>query len=271
MKNIRIESINFQKQPFPFILHENVSSSFSDFYTNWHLEIEVLLTLEGTETVYIDDAVYTTTPGDILIINSGCIHTGMRTNWRHHCLIPSMEFLESLGIAPASFSLQTQIHDEELNALYLDIIRQSKESGEFQHALTRVAAERFFLELFKRYSTPSLACPPEKKDADFAVAIRVINYLRNHFASDFPIDNIAREIGITTPYMCRCVKQTTGMTIVEHLNTIRCRAAYHYLAHSDKKVREIAALCGFNGNSYFAKTFQRVMGFPPSAVRKEGQ
>ena len=269
MKDIHIEAVNFQKQPFPFILHRNATATSSGFYTNWHLEIEVLLILEGSETVFVDDAVYTTQPGDILIINSGKIHTGGSTSWRHHCLIPSMEFLSELGIPAAGLALQPLIRDEELQAYFLDVVRQYEASGPYQKALVRVSAERFFLELYSRYSSSSIFTSPEKKSGDFAITVQVINYLRENFAEDFPIDDISRKIGITTAYMCRCVKQTTGLTIVEHLNTIRCRAAYHYLVNTDKKIHEIAALCGFNGNSYFAKTFQRVMGFSPSAVRKE--
>ena len=269
MKEVQIETTNFQKKPFPFVLHTDMKSSVDGFYTNWHLEIEVLLTLEGSETVSIDDAVFTTQPGDILVINSGKTHTGSNTNWRHHCLIPSMEFLDSLGISAAALTLQPHIRDAKLTDFYLDIVRQFEDDNPYRFPLTRTAAERFLLELYKRYSSPALFPDQNKKSGDFAVAVRVINFLREHFAEDFAIDEISRQIGITSAYMCRCVKQTTGMTIVEHLNLIRCRAAYHYLINSDKKIREIALLCGFNGGSYFAKTFQRVMGVSPSEVRKK--
>jgi len=269
MNDVQIEAVNFQKEPFPFVLHTNMKSSIDGFYTNWHLEIEVLLTLDGSETVSIDDAVYTTQPGDILVINSGKTHTGSNTNWRHHCLIPSMEFLNSLGIHATALTLQPHIRSEEMTRFYLDIVRQYENDNPYCQALTRVAAERFLLELYKRHSSPALFTEQTRKSGDFAVSVRVINFLREHFAEDFAIDEISNRIGITAAYMCRCVKQTTGMTIVEHLNLIRCRAAYHYLANSDKKIHEIAALCGFNGNSYFAKTFQRIMGFSPSDVRRK--
>ncbi len=268
MDEIQIEVTNFQKKPLPFVLHKNQKSAVDGFYTNWHLEIEVLLTLEGSETVFVDNAAYTTQPGDILVVNSGKIHTGSNTDWRHHCLIPSMEFLSALGINATALSLQPLIRDPELTALFLDIVKQSEDENPYRQALTRVSAERFLLELYKRYSSPSLFTGQDKKSGDFAIAVQVINFLRENFAEDFPIDDISRKIGITTAYMCRCVKQTTGMTIVEHLNSIRCRAAYHYLTNTDKKIHEVAALCGFNGNSYFAKTFQHIMGVSPSEVRK---
>lgn len=271
MKDIAAEITNYREKPFPFILHTDLKSSADGFYTNWHMEIEVLLTLEGTENISIDESLYTTRPGDIVVVNSGKIHTGSQTDWRHHCLIPSMEFLNSLGIPATKLTLQPLIHDPELTDFFLDIVKQYEEKGPYQQALTRTSAERFLLELYKRYSSTTMFRESDKKTGDFAITVRVINYLRENFAKDFSIDEISSQIGITTAYMCRCVKQTTGLTIVEHLNLIRCRAAHHYLANTNKKVHEIAALCGFNGNSYFAKTFQRVMGLSPSEVRKKLQ
>ncbi len=272
MKDIEIESTNYNEKPFPFVLHTNQTSAADGFYTNWHLEIEVILVLEGAENISIDDTVYTALPGDIAVINSGKIHTGSTADWRHHCLIPSMEFLNELGIPATGLSLQPLIRDPELTGFYLDMVKQyEQQEGPYRAALTRISAGRLLLELYKRYSSATLPDGAEKKAGDFAITVRVIRFLRENFTRNFSIDEISAGIGITTAYMCRCVKQTTGLTIVEHLNLIRCRAAYHYLANTDRKVHEVAAACGFNGNSYFAKTFRNTMGISPSAVRKKKQ
>ena len=270
-KGVKIELLKFQDK-LPFILHKYTSSSFSEFFTNWHIELEINYTVDGSESIYVDNDLYVTQPGDILVINSGRIHTGSSENWIHHTLIPSMEFLQSLGIDLSVCSVQPLIRDERLKNLFLNIISESDEEGPYQQMLTVVAAEQFFLNLFKKYATGLLGSSHGVKNGpDFAITVKVINYLRTHFSSDFPIDDIAKEIGVTTSYMSRCVKKATGVSITEHLRTIRCRAAYHYLSHSDMKIHEVAALCGFNGNSYFAKSFRRVIGIPPNEVPKQNQ
>lgn len=270
-KGVKIELLKFQDK-LPFILHKYTASSFSEFFTNWHIEMEINYTVEGSESIYVDNDLYVTQPGDILVINSGRIHTGSSESWIHHTLIPSMEFLQSLGIDLSVCSVQPLIRDERLKNLFLNIISESEEEGPYQQMLTVVAAEQFFLNLFKSYSTGLLESSGGiKKGPDFSITVKVINYLRTHFSSDFPIDDIAKEIGVTTSYMSRCVKKATGVSITEHLRIIRCRAAYHYLSHSDMKIHEVAALCGFNGNSYFAKSFRRVIGIPPNEVPKQNQ
>lgn len=271
MKGIKNDIFDFQKQNLPFALNKFVSSSFSVFYTNWHTEPEFNITIAGSETIYIDNDIYITQPGDIVAIEPGRIHTGQSTSWEHHCLIPSAEFLEMLEIPYSNYSFVPFIRSPKLAELFLDIVRESESSGPFRRSKTIVAAERFLLTYYTEYAKP-IAQPsnvqPGKSDAHFAVTVKVLNYLRTNFAKDFPIEDISREVGVTVSYMCRCVKLTTGRTIVDHLNAIRCRAAYHYLTYSDKSIYEIAALCGFNGSSYFAKIYRQIMGASPNEVRR---
>lgn len=271
LKEIRNDTINFQKQNFPFVLNKNISSTFSVFYTNWHTEPEFNLTIAGQEPIYIDNEIYVAQPGDIIAIEPNRIHTGPGTDWKHHCLIPSVQFLAELEISYSAYSFTPFVRDPKMTELFLDIVRAAEGDGPFQRSKTIVAAERFLLTYYTEYAKPIGELHPAKKnkgDAHFAVTVQVINYLRTNFANDFSIEEIADEIGVTVSYMCRCVKLTTGKTIVEHLNTIRCNAAYHYLTHSDKNIYEIAALCGFNGSSYFSKIYQQVMGVSPSEVRQ---
>ena len=165
------------------------------------------------------------------------------------------------------FSITPQIHDERLSRLFLDIIDETDRSSAFSNVLARIAAERFLVTLLQNYGiNHAEKSPGSVSSAEFAVTFQVLNYLNIHFAEDFSIDSISESIGVTTPYMCHCVKQITGSSIIDHLKMIRCRAAHHYLMHSDKKINEIATLCGFNGRSYFAKVYREIMGIAPSDV-----
>ena len=268
MRDIENDRFDYQKQNLPFILHKNIPSIHKGFYTNWHTEPEFLLIVSGSETIYIENEIYVAEPGDIVAVDSGRMHTGSGPEWKHHCLIPSVEFLETLEINPTELTLSPFIRDEKLAELFLDIVRASDEEAAFWRPKIIVAAERFLLSIYTQYARRSEKnAVSAKGKVHFVITMRVINYLRTNYATDFPIEDIAREIGITTSHMCRCVKLATGKTIVDHLNFIRCQAAYYYLMHSDKNIYEIAALCGFNNSSYFSKTYQQVMGVSPSETR----
>lgn len=270
MKEISNDHFDYQSQNLPFILYKNVPSIHKGFYTNWHTEPEFILVVAGSETISVDDATFLAQPGDIIAVDPGRMHTGFGADWKHHCLIPSVDFLNSLEIIPSSFSLTSFIRDKEMTELFLDIVRASDREELFKRSKIMTAAGRFLLNVYTKYAKQSSpAASLDKGSAHFAISVRVINYLLDHFATDFPIEDIANEIGVNVSYMCRCVKKSTGKTIVDHLNIIRCRAAYHYLTQTDRSIYEIAALCGFHSNSYFARIYQQIMGVSPSETRRK--
>lgn len=268
----KIEIFGFQNQETAFVLHRYISSTFSEFYTNWHKEIEFVYTVEGSETICIENDSFVTKPGDIVVINSGRIHTGTSTNWVHHCLIPSNEILHALGIDMSTTFLEPHIRDPQIAKSFLQIVNEyESERAKYGTQFKNLAAQQFLLQIFEKYETNRLSDIESKRDPNFAVTIRVIDFLRRHLATDFSIDEIAQEIGITSSYMCRCVKKATGISIIEHLNMLRCYTARHYILHSDKKISEIAELCGYQSNSYFAKTYQKIIGYSPNETpRKAG-
>ena len=155
MKDIRTEIMNYHMENLPFFFRKNVASSFSVFYTNWHIEPEFIITTAGSETIYVDDKVYVTQPGDIVAIEPGRVHTGSSPVWEHHCLIPSLEFLKNLGISFSDYSFSPFIRNEKLAELFMDIAREAEGNGPFQRAKTIVAAERFLLAFYTDFTQPA--------------------------------------------------------------------------------------------------------------------
>lgn len=270
MGNIEYELRTFKNLQNRFALYKNWSpENKGSFNTNCHSEIEIIYTISDEEAIGINNDTFHTRAGDLTVVNSGHIHTGIGDHWCHHAMIPPNDFLDHLGISIPMFTIQPSIRDPELSKLFLDIIAETERPGSdvFRSVLTRIAAERFLVTLLRDYGTNHVSnVPTSVNSAEFAITSKVLNFLNIHFAEDFSIDQISESIGVTTPYMCHCVKQITGASIIDHLKMIRCRAAHHYLLHTDKKINEIATLCGFNGRSYFAKVYREIMGVAPSEV-----
>ena len=267
---IEYENRDYSETTYHFDLFQNWSSEKKVFYTNCHPEIEIIYTVSGPEPICINNDTYLAEPGDLTIVNSGHIHTGVGDRWVHHALIPSGNFLAHLNINLLSFSFTPHIRDERLAKLFLEIIDEVNSTEPLHEEMARVATERFLLALLRDYGTDRMeTLAKNTNEAEFRIATKVLNFLNCHFEEDFSIDEIANQIGISSPHMCRCVKDVTGGSIIDHLNTIRCRAAYHYLTNTDKPINEIATICGFNGRSYFAKVYKNIMGTLPSEVSRK--
>ena len=245
----------------------NYSSKNHDFTSNWHNEYEFIYIVSGTETIYIENDYYVATPGDIVAINPGRIHTLTGENWVHHCIIPSEQLLQSIGV-DTSATLMSLIRDPELSEVFLNIVKAAATERKFKQQFLQLALQHFLLLVFEKHEMKRFDSEAQKMNPNFAVTIKVIKYLRQHLSETFPIDAISDEIGITSSYMCRCVKAATGLSIIDHLNRLRCYHAKHLLMYTDKKIGEIAALCGYQSNSYFSKTYQKIIGQSPNETTR---
>ena len=271
MGNLLFENSKYY-QEVPCRIFIDYSSKSHYRSSNWHHELEILYIVSGEETIFIENECITAHPGDIVVINRERVHTLTGNNFVHHCLIPSDSIFEWLAKA-SKFNMfahiQPHIQDIELSTLFLNIINEFRTERKFSTQYRTIAIQLFLLKLFENYEINYYNNINPSHTAEFKVTTKVINFLRSHLSENFSIDEIAKELKITTPHMCRCVKSCTGLTIIENLDILRCYTGKHLLTHSDKKIGEIAQLCGYSNSSYFAKKYKKIMGILPGETKKD--
>ena len=96
----------------------------------------------------------------------------------------------------------------------------------------------------------------------------VLGYIDANFTEELRLDELARRFDISKYYLTREFKRAYGETIFQHIIGLRINYAKRLLRFTDKSVEEIAALCGFNDQSYFSKQFKKETGQTPTAYRK---
>lgn len=96
----------------------------------------------------------------------------------------------------------------------------------------------------------------------------VNTYIEDHFSEDLSLEKLSSEFYISKFYLTREYKKIYGKTIFQHI--INCRINYgkQLLRFSDKSIEEIAHLCGFNDQSYFARQFKKAENLTCFAYRK---
>lgn len=83
------------------------------------------------------------------------------------------------------------------------------------------------------------------------------NFIEEHFSDDLSLETIASQFYISKYYLTREYKKIYGKTIFQHIISLRISHGKQLLRFSDKSVEEIAQICGFNDQSYFAKQFKK--------------
>ena len=85
--------------------------------------------------------------------------------------------------------------------------------------------------------------------------------------SDFSVERLGMEVGLSRVQLYRKVKAITGLTPVELLRKARLERARLLIEKTDQSISEIAYGVGFTTPSYFNKCFKDEFGVSPGALR----
>lgn len=104
------------------------------------------------------------------------------------------------------------------------------------------------------------------QDKTFVTRLRKI--IQQHLAdSDFSVERLGEEIGLSRVQLYRKVKVLTGKTPVELLRRARLMKARTMVTTTDRSIAEIAYATGFTSPSYFNKCFKDEFGVSPGGMR----
>lgn len=96
-----------------------------------------------------------------------------------------------------------------------------------------------------------------------------MQYIEKNYKSDIALQQIARHVGITPNYLSSLFKKEAGANFHDYLTRYRIAKAKELLLTTNLKSYEIIDHIGFTNQSYFARTFKRLVGVKPSAFRKQ--
>lgn len=139
------------------------------------------------------------------------------------------------------------------------------------HEKNKQNAELFTSKYIVDLLTISLTVNNSQQQYDSALKQKlaaVNSYIEDHFTEDISLEKLSSEFYISKYYLTREYKHIYGKTIFQHIITARINYGKKLLRFSDKSVEEIAHLCGFNDQSYFARQFKKSENLTCFSYRK---
>lgn len=104
-------------------------------------------------------------------------------------------------------------------------------------------------------------------DRDKAFVKQLHDIIKSHMGnSDFGVEDIGAEIGLSRVQLYRKVKAITGSSVVDLLRKARLAKARRLLEANSKNISEVAYEVGFSSPSYFTKCFKDEYGMLPGDV-----
>jgi AraC-like DNA-binding protein/mannose-6-phosphate isomerase-like protein (cupin superfamily) len=108
----------------------------------------------------------------------------------------------------------------------------------------------------------------QRKKMNWLVFEEIDRYIREHY-EDITIRDLVQRFHFNEDYYNRLLKDKTGMTYSEYLQSIRLAQAEKLLITTSDTVDEIARQVGYHNKGYFYKIFTEKFGMTPFRYRKK--
>lgn len=257
---------------------------------HWHDELEAVVVERGRCVVGAGAQKFVLSPGEGYFVNAGVLHAAWdldASGCRFHSVVfhPRLvggsldsafwhRYLQPL-LECAPFKELKLTPAVPWHARALRAVEQAWQSAVEEPPGYEFAARQALSDLVLALCLHMPAAPvrPGAKALRDAGRIKLmLAYIHAHYAEALTTARIARSAAISESECLRCFRHTIGATPIQYLRQLRIQKAAELLLGTGAKVSEIAAQCGFQEMSYFAKTFRELRGLSPTEFRlRRGQ
>ncbi|MFD2702100.1 AraC family transcriptional regulator [Paenibacillus shunpengii] len=249
---------------------------------HYHDYYEVYYLLSGHRYYYIENKRYSIDKGSLLFIGKNEIHKTVDSDHQtpdHERLVLyfSSRFLrrfsnDQLEILLSPFDrdnrkVQFSIRDQSyIERLMFQMHHEFNQQDSFGRELyLESLLVQFLLFSTRKTQTDQPAVPEDSMNARMA---EIIAYCNKHFREELGLEELAGQFHISTFYLSRLFKRTTGFTFKEYINTLRIREAEKLLRESNHKIIYISEQVGFASVSHFNRKFKQVTRMAPKEFKK---
>ncbi len=133
------------------------------------------------------------------------------------------------------------------------------------HETAESASQLTFEEQMERHKDVSYDYSQLKIDStDDKLMAKVVDAIRKNMSnSEFGVEDLSREVGMSRVHLNRKMKELTGSTPNALIKSIRLKQAAFLLVNNNLNVSEVAYTVGFNTPSYFTTNFTAFFGMSP--------
>ncbi len=96
---------------------------------------------------------------------------------------------------------------------------------------------------------------------------KAIHYMSNNFVEKITLEDVAKEVFLSSAYFSKIFKEQTGFNFSQYLNNLRIEKSKSLLRNSRIPLVDIAGMVGYEDQSYFSKVFKKMTGNSPGKYR----
>lgn len=150
--------------------------------------------------------------------------------------------------------------------LYRSIVMQNA------HAVQRQKELEQQINALSKKSTDTPTMGENKVDDLYAQLCRLMDTERPYTEPQLTREKLAEQLGTNRTYLTTVIKEKTGMSYLQFVNSYRINEAIRIMSDRDNldyPLKRIWSDLGFSSPSTFYKVFQQTVGITPSTYRKQ--
>lgn len=230
-----------------------------------HQDVELIYVLQGNLMVFIDRQVFAASAGDILVINSDCLHS-----WKSHSQVLIFQikidyfYLKKIfpneSVVFSCNSVQEPDSDYGRITYLLDKMIEScslKDRTLYLHSI--------YFALWQSI-TDKYRIRSEQTERDERIT-GILEDIHTNYQQTIPLSVMAGRWYMSESSFSRFFKKHTGSYYSEYLRNVRLEHVCDALLHTRLTITEIAGRCGFANESVLNKNFRKRFQMSPKEYR----
>lgn len=253
--------------------YEVVNDARKQCPLHYHSSYELYYLISGTTKYFIDGKIYFIESGNFVFIPPNVYHSTDSENCMNNerILISFGKISENkcLQRILADFSDKNVISLSPQNIPQITAILEKIEKeynssvDENTDFLIDIYASELLVFLYRHQQTYNPKLSETEK-----IIYNVSKYINKNYAENITLKSLSKQFNLSSSYLSRQFKGTTGFGINEYLNKIRLMNSETLIKNSHFSITEIAEKCGFNDSNYFSTLFKRLKGMTPTEYKK---
>jgi len=267
----------------PQIAHANLLMPHETSETHWQRTFEVSLLLAGEMTYCIGGRDVPLRSGDAVVIPpyvKHYWHVKEKTSEVFSFMIGISRNSGGAGKEPALLldAIKDRGYHLKSFGVFEKIIREvmgeaaepRTACGEKSIYLLRIAFVELLRQLLPKLDRNDFPdnFPSVREDAGRNIVEIVNYYIQDNIRRPISLKEISRHIGLSAGHLNSIFKHETGTTIHQVVINRKLGTACRYLRQTDRTIKDVAALIGYDSVNYFHLQFKKKYGMTPLQYRQ---
>lgn len=244
---------------------------------HWHNELEYGFVTKGSLLLTCNGTEYLIEENQLFFINTNILHS-MKATGDTACFY-SIVFHENFLGMPEQLKqkyLQPVMNNANFPVLFtkepefVQLIRKAIQCYENKEAKYDFYFYQYICSIWMLIYDQHLPFASAEEPTERRIR-EMLQFISSNYQENIGVEEIANFAGVSKRECFRCFKRQLNSTPNIYLLQFRMNRAAEMIIMTDRKMNQIAAMCGFSSATYFATKFKEIYGMNPKAYREENR